>query len=298
MGEVIVQTLINGPQLALLALGMTLVYSVLRFANVAQVEFATIGAYGTVLAASVIGGGLLLDSIVSMIVVGLLSVALYYGIFTRLLRRNPATAMIGSLALSIVIQALIQAMTGPLPKQLNVPLQRGHNLLGTLVTGYDIRVMVIGAAAAAAVMALLRFTPLGRRIRAVSSNRELAEACGVDAKRVIAIVWFIAGVVGALDGVLIAIETQVSIEMGFDLLLPVFAATLLGGFGSPGGAIIGGYLLALAEAVALQVDWGKLIGSGPALLPTVYRPAVGFVVLIVVLLARPQGLFGRRARRA
>lgn len=298
MGNVVVQTLIVGPELALITMGMTLVFGVLRFANVAQVDFATTAAYGAYLAVGAIGGGLLLDSAVAIAVISVLAVVLYRILFVRLLQRNTATAMIGSLAVAILVEALIQTVAGPTPKQLPVPLQRGLLVLGARVTPYEIGIIAIGAGVLAFVLLGLRFTALGREIRAVSTNRALAEASGINSRRVIDVVWMISGALGGLAGVLLAVDTQVSINMGFDLLLPVFAAALLGGFGSAGGAVVGGYVLALAEAVALTVNWGHLVGAGNVLLPTDYRPAVGFVLLILVLLVRPQGLFGKAARRA
>lgn len=298
MNEVLVQTLISGSQLALIAVGMTLVFGVSGFANVAQVEFATLGAYGTLLAASVVGGGLLLESLVSIVAVALLSVALYHAIFVRLLRRSPATAMIGSLALSILVRAVIQTATGPDPKELDLPLERGVDVIGALVTPSQLKIVGVSVVVLALLVVTLRVTPFGRAIRAVSTNRDLAQAAGIDVRRVTDAVWFIGGGLAALAGVMIAIDTQLSLEMGFQLLLPVFAVALLGGFGSVPGAIVAGYLLAFVENLALRIDFGSLVGSASSHLDTAYRPAVGFVLLILVLLVRPQGMFGREARRA
>jgi branched-subunit amino acid ABC-type transport system permease component len=183
MAEAIARTLISGSEVALIAVGMTIVFGVSRFANVAQVEFATLGAYGTLLASSVIGGGIILNSVISIIVVGALSVVLYHLLFVRLLKRNAATAMIGSLALSIAIRAVIQTITGPDPKSLKLPLERGKDIAGALVTPREIWIVVIGAAMLTALLLVLRFTPLGRSIRAVSTNRDLAQATGIDVRR-------------------------------------------------------------------------------------------------------------------
>ena len=299
MGEVLFDTLIDGSELALIAVGMTLVFGAVKFANIAQVEFATLGAYGTVLAGSLIGGGpLVVEAILSIVGVGLIAVGLYHLIFKRLLIRSPATAMIGSLALSILLRALIQTITGPRPKEFDLPLERGIDIMGALVTPSQLRILVISAIALAALMALLRLTPLGRAIRAVSANRDLAAAAGINTSRVIDVVWLLAGLSGALGGVMLAIDNQVSLEMGFNLLLPVFAIALLGGFGSPGGAILASYILALAESLVLRIDFGELLNTGSAYLDSSYRPAVGFVLLLLVLVIRPQGIFGREARRA
>jgi neutral amino acid transport system permease protein len=298
VAEVLSETLIVGTELAPIAVGMTLVFAAVRFANIAQVEFGTLGAYGTLLAGSVIGGGpLLIHAALSIVGVGLIAVALYHLVFKRLLSRSPATAMIGSLALSILIRAVIQTITGPQPKELDLPLERGIDIGGALVTPNQLRIVIIGVVVLAAVMAILRLTPLGRAIRAVSANPDLAAAAGINVGRVTDVVWLVAGVLGALGGVFLAIDNQVSLEMGFQLLLPVFAVALLGGFGSPGGAIIASYVLALAESLVLRVDFGELFGGASALLDSSYRPAVGFVLLLLVLLLRPQGIFGVEARR-
>jgi branched-chain amino acid transport system permease protein len=160
-----------------------------------------------------------------------------------------------------------------------------------------VRIVVIGVVVLAAVMLTLRLTSLGRAIRAVSANPDLAAAAGINVGRVIDVVWLLAGGLGALGGVMLAIDNQVSLEMGFALLLPVFAIALLGGFGSPGGAILAAYVLALAESLVLRIDFGELFSSASAFLDSSYRPAVGFVLLLLVLVFRPQGIFGREARR-
>jgi branched-subunit amino acid ABC-type transport system permease component len=298
MGEVLFESLIAGSELALIAVGMTLVFGAVRFANIAQVEFATLGAYGTLLASSVVGGGLLLDAALSIVGVALIALVLYHAVFRRLLRRSTATAMIGSLALSILLRALIQTIAGPRPKELDLPLERGQDILGALITPSQLRILAISAVALVLVMGILRLTPLGRQIRAVSANPDLAAAAGINVRRVTDAVWLIAGFTGALGGVMLAIDNAVTLEMGFQLLLPVFAIALLGGFGSPGGAILAAYILGFAESLVLRVDFGSLVGSSRELLDTAYRPAIGFVLLLFVLLIRPQGIFGREARRA
>ncbi len=298
MGEVLFETLIVGSELALVAVGMTLVFGVVRFANIAQVEFATLGAYGTLLAGGVLGGALFFDALISVVAVAGVALAIYHLIFVRLLQRSAATAMIGSLALSLVIRAVIQTIAGPQPQKLDLPLERGNEILGALVTPSQIQIIVIAMVALAALLALIHLTPLGRSIRATAANPALAAAAGINVQRITNVAWLIAGATGALGGVLLAIDNQVSLDMGFQVLLPVFAIAILGGFGSVGGAVLASYVLAFAESLVLRIDFGALVGSSSAMLETGYRPAVGFVILILVLLVRPQGIFGRQARSA
>lgn len=298
MDQVLVFSVIRACELALLAVGLTMVFGAVRFPNVANVEFATFGAYGAILATSAAGLGLFPSAALSIASVGVGAVLLYRFVLRRLIRQSAAMALIGSFAVSIVLRALLQTIAGPDPQQFDVGLERGVAIGGALVTPSQLRLVAITVAVLGGLMLALRFTPLGRSIRAVSTNPDLASAAGINTPFVVYGVWFIAGGLGALAGILLALDTTASIDMGFNLLLPVFAVAVLGGLGSPGGAILAAFTLALVESAVLEVDWGALVGASSYLLPVDYRAAVSFVLLVVLLLVRPQGLMGREVRRA
>lgn len=298
MGQVLVPSVIRACELGLLAVGLTMVYGSLKFPNVAHMEFATFGTYCTILLMSALGLALVPAAIISIVVVAIGGFVLYRLVLQRLVRRSVATALIGSFALSIALRALLQALAGSEPLKLQVGVERGVEVLGALVTPMQIRMVLIAVCALAAVLLMLRFTPLGRAIRAVSCNAELAAAAGINSGSVIRAVWLIAGALGALAGLMLGLVTSASIEMGFDLLLPVFAVAVLGGLGSPGGAIIAAFLIAVAENAILKINFGDLVGSGSYLVQPDYAAVVSFVLLVVVLLVRPQGLLGREVRRA
>ncbi|MEU1597332.1 branched-chain amino acid ABC transporter permease [Streptomyces sp. NPDC005708] len=297
LGQIVVDTLVQGAVIAPLTMGMTLVYGVSRFANVVQVEFATLSAYGTLVVGSVVGGGLLLDSLISVALTGVIAVGLYYLVFLRLLRRSAMMALIGSLALSIVIRAFIQTVAGPDPRQFDLPLERGTELLGGNITPSVLHMSLISLGSVLLVLALLRFTALGRRVRAVSTNPELAAAAGINGRRVSEATWLLAGILGGIAGTALAVSTEVTTGMGFAMIIPVFGATLLGGIGSVGATpIVAAYLLAAAQSVPLYVNIGAVFSSDLRV-PLDYRPAVGFAVLLVALVVRPNGLFGSAVRR-
>jgi branched-chain amino acid transport system permease protein len=123
---------------------------------------------------------------------------------------------------------------------------------------------------------------IGRAMRAVSENPMLAKVAGVDVERVIRATWLIGAALACAAGVMLGLTVQIRPFMGFDLLLPLFAAAILGGIGSVPGAVLGGLIVGLAEASAVQ-----LVGSD-------YRAAIAFLILIAVLLIKPTGLFGVR----
>lgn len=295
MAEVLVDTAVRGSIIALLAVGLTLVQGTLRFANVAHVEFATLGGYAAVALAGT-GLGLLPSSLLGVAIVAVLAVVLYRLLFRRLLGPGPMIALIGSLALSIVIRAVLQLTYGSRPQYLPVPLERSMDFHGALITPSQVRLVVISLGLLAVLVLLLRFTSLGRAVRAVAANPELADVSGLNRKRVIDVVWALSAGLAAAAGILLSIDSAVGIELGFNLLLPVFAAAIVGGLGSVAGAMIAAYALAFAESLVLQIDWGTVFG-GSHHLEVSYRPAVGFVLLVVMLAFRPQGLMGRMVRR-
>jgi branched-subunit amino acid ABC-type transport system permease component len=295
MGDVLIDVAVHGSILALLAVGLTLVHGTLGFPNVAHVELATIAAYLTV---AMLGAGFVLWSgaLIGVVGTALIAVALYRLVFRRLLASGPMIAMIGSLALSIVVRALIQLRFSSRPRQLPVPLERGIEFAGGLITPSQIRLVVISVCLLTATVLLLRFTALGRYVRAVAANAELAEVSGLRPGRIVDVMWVLSAVLAGAAGVLLAIDSAASPDLGFTLLLPVFAAAIVGGLGSVAGAIAAAYGLALAEALVLQVDFGAVI-SGLGYLDVSYRPVVGFLLLVLTLTLRPQGLMGREVRR-
>ena len=145
--------------------------------------------------------------------------------------------------------------------------------------------LVVLAAALVLMLAmhlLLTRTPLGRAMRAVSENPDLARLAGIDPARVVRATWLIGGALAASAGVFLGVTVQLRPSMGFELLLPLFAAAILGGIGSVPGAMVGGLVIGIAEAAAVPIAGAQ------------YRAAVAFVVLLAMLLVRPRGLFGVR----
>ena len=229
---------------------------------------------------------------------GALGVLLHLFFFRRLASFSSATALIGSLALSIVITATIQTIAGPRPERLPIAITPGTRIGDAFVTRTQIYVVAIAAVVFLVLFTVLSLTTIGRAVRSVAANPELAAASGIDVKRVSTAVVFVAAALAATGGVLIATDTSISLDMGSALLLATFAAVIMGGIGSVGGALLASAVLALAESAVLRIDFGPLVGADSLLVPVDYRPAVGFVAVILVMLFRPQGLFGFGGRRA
>ncbi|MFK3781604.1 branched-chain amino acid ABC transporter permease [Agrobacterium sp. NPDC089420] len=283
-------TLFRAVDLALIAVALSSVYSLIRFPNVALVQYAVVGAF-TGMALQKQGVPLVLAIAISALLVGLLAQLFNRFLFQRLLRLDPAIALIGSLALSMVLSAIFLLGFGPAAQRFSVPVAPATRFLGIRITEMQILsggvtiLILIG-------FALLLFrTPLGRDMRAVSNNAVLSAASGVNNGRVTAFVVFLSGLLAALGGSMLALRGSVSIDMGTNMLLSVFAAAILGGLGNAFGAVVGAIIIAAAETLVTNVNFGFLTGQEFFFLPASYAPAASFALLIAILLFRPKGIF-------
>ena len=186
-----------------------------------------------------------------------------------------------SIGLAFVIRYGIQFVWGTELRQLDVNKTDTVSFLDLRIGRTQLIVIIVGFVTLIATGLMLRLTLLGKQMRALSDNLDLAETSGINTSRVILYTWIFAAGLAGLAGVFAGAITQLQPELGFELLLPIFAAVVLGGIGNAFGALAAGIVLGVV------IEWSTLfIASGRKL-------AVGFVVLIIVLIIRPQGIFGR-----
>lgn len=284
---ILVQTLVFGLALggviAISAVGLTLSYGVTRFINFAYGEFLTLGAFFC-LALMGAGLGLVPAAALAALAVGLVGMALARVFYDPLAGRGMLALLVTSVGLAFVVQNLVRMVAGSNPIRFPLPLVRPIELGGVFVPVEQLAILAVALATMLVVHLMLRFTMMGRQMRAVADDPDLARVAGVAARRVLAATWFISAVIGGLGGILLAV-TQVTVapQMGFSFLLVVFSAVLLGGIGSPYGAMIGGLAIGLA------------IELGATYIAANYAYAFAFVVLIGILVVRPRGLMGGRA---
>ena len=278
--QTVLYGLINGSVIAVGAVGLTLSYGVTRFINFAYGEFLTLGAYAALLVVG-FGVGVPVASLVALAVVGLLGVGLARVFYDPLSERGPLPLLITSIGLAFVLRNAVRAVAGTEARQLPVPLVRPWTLGGLRLTPVEAGILLTALATMLVVHLLLTRTMLGKQMRATSGNRQLAAIAGIDTDAVVRRTWFLSSVVGALSGVLLAIQfSPFRPTMGWDFLIVVFAATLLGGIGKPYGAMAG----ALVVGVAMSL--------GTRYIATEYTMAYAFVILVGVLLLKPEGIAG------
>jgi neutral amino acid transport system permease protein len=186
-----------------------------------------------------------------------------------------------SLGLAFLLRAVVQWFWGTQIRSLDVDNTSVVEFLGLRIGQTELIVIVVGVVVISAVGLMLRYSLLGKRMRALSDDIDLAETAGINTRRVIFYTWVFSGALAGLAGVMAGATTNLRPEMGFELLLPIFAAVILGGIGDAFGALAAGMVL------GVMTEWSTLV------VPSQWKVAVGFIVLVVVLIIRPQGIFGK-----
>ncbi len=276
-----VNGLVQGTIIALAALAVTLVFGIARFPNAAAGDTVTLGAYAGYGAQGLFGKSIVFAALAAMAASAAVSVFFYFTVFRRLARRSSVAALIASIGIAFMLRSVITLFMGYDQRAFNLPIMRAVAVGPVRIVPSDVYLALTALAALAVAFVALYLTPLGRRMRAVADDPDLARASGIDARRVMVVLWLLAGAISGLAGILLGVKTVISPEMGWDILLPAFAATILGGIGSPVGAVLGSLLLGVAQEVSTP-----FVGF-------TYKLGLGFVVLLMVLLVRPQGLFAR-----
>ena len=297
--ELIGYGVVLGSIITLGAVGLTLIYGIVNFANFAHGDMMTLGAYLALLLTTGVfpalgisdsplgplsfGWVTLISFIPAMLIVGGAAVVIDRLVYRRLrnLRVGRVMLAIASLAMTFILRSLIYIAWGPdfhffsqgLRPMLMLPL-------GIKLRPDQIFIIITAWALVAALYTFLGRTKMGKALRAMADNPDLARISGIPTERMIALTWIIGGGMAAAGGILLGIDSQVRPEMGWLLLLPLFAAVVLGGIGNAYGALVGGLVIGIAQQVSTL--W---------LMPT-YKPAVAFIILIIILLFRPKGIFG------
>jgi branched-chain amino acid transport system permease protein len=280
-----------GLVVALAAVGLSLVYSTTGLINFATGELVTFGAIaawflnaegGSGLAITLVGAGIL-----ATLLGGAFGAGLEFGLWRPLRRRRTGNValIVVSIGLALVLRSIFQIVFGAEARSFaQYSVQQAWHVGPLDIAPKDVASIVVCVVLLVGVACFLLFTRLGTAIRAVSDEPDLAESSGIDVQRVILVAWIACGALSAAAGVLLGLTFTVGFDLGFNFLLVIFAAMILGGLGSVFGAMVGGVVLGVVFDVSTY--W----------VPTDFKNAMILGVLIIVLLVRPQGILGSRER--
>jgi neutral amino acid transport system permease protein len=287
--QLLANGLVTGSVIAIAAAGVSLVYGILRLVNFAYGDMMAFGALVAFAFNGPLGLGMLPATALAMVTTAVLSVVLDLVLWRPLRARRAGfmSLFLAAIGLALVLRQSLLLAAGPQPRTFDVNPFKVYVVGSVRLSEAQFITIVVATASIVLVGVFLSRTTLGRTMRAMADDRALAAIAGIDVGRVIAFTWVLSGLLAGLAGVLAAlVQTTFDPNFGFQLLLPIFAAVVLGGIGSAYGALVGGLVLGVAMELS---TWAPLFGG----VDPVYKPVVAFVVLAAGLLVRPQGLFGR-----
>jgi branched-subunit amino acid ABC-type transport system permease component len=282
--QVLFNSVVTGSLYLIGAVGLTLSYGLSNFPNFAHAEFVTLGAFIGYFVAEQLGLGLPAALVVAFLVTGIVGFLCYRGIFEPLAKRGATIIhlMVASIALGFILRHSIGSVWTWKPLYFTTTWSAFD--VGPLrVTGLWLWLIFAAIALAVIMHLVLVRTKIGKAIRATSSNPGLALASGINVDRVIWLTWFIGAGLAAIAGIFRGADTQIWPMTGWDIILPIFAVAILGGIGNYYGAIAAAFIVGLAENMGV-------VGLMTLGLSTTYRVGIAFVILIITLILKPQGL--------
>ncbi|MFN4894271.1 MAG: branched-chain amino acid ABC transporter permease [Pseudomonadota bacterium] len=291
--QLLVNSLITGSIYALAASGLCLTFALLKVLNFAHGHMMMLGAYMFLFFAldqqvSLPAAGAL--AAISMVFVGTLTLTFFVNPFVQF---SPLLPFVTTLALASILESIVSIAFGVNVRSLSTGEElSSYEFAGIFITPIQILIIVSALVILVSMALIIHRTGLGRRIRALSENSNASQTLGIQARRINFWVFVVGTVLAAYAGVLVGYETNLQPTMGNAYTIKAFAAMILGGLGSIWGTVIGAYILGFVENMAIGLDFGGYS------LPAGYKDAFAFLIILLVLLIRPQGLFGSRARSA
>jgi branched-chain amino acid transport system permease protein len=266
----------------LIASGLNLIFGVMKLVNFAHGEFVILGGYVSYWAVTLLNINPYAAIFISMMITGLFGVAVERTCFRRVLGSTKVNEVLLSVGLIYILQNSMALAWTDYPQGIHSPYEKNVISLGTMKLNLDWAIAIaITIAIMVGLYVMLNFTETGRAMRATSQNRRAATLMGIDVERIDMLSFGIGISLAAAAGTLLAIITSITPTSGSLPALKAFAIIVLGGLGSPAGAVIGGLTYGVVEGIAVFTLGGT------------WRNAIGFVILILVLIFRPTGLFGK-----
>ncbi|WP_409524055.1 branched-chain amino acid ABC transporter permease [Nitrincola sp. MINF-07-Sa-05] len=320
LNNVVISGLVIGSIYALGAVGITLIFSILRFAHFAHADMMTLGAFYAFFLTAMFPAvgpaiGLPTAFIMLPIAMALTAVTAIYldkGFYRPLRKHNvkPIVIVMASLGVTLMLQGLIRMFMGTSARnmyiddrkdifRIDLPFELASRPL--VITDPQILLFIVLIVSVISLHLFLTRTRLGKAMRAMSDNPDLASVSGINTDTVVKVTWVIAGCLAAAAGTMLSLDVTLKPDLSFHLLLPIFAAAIVGGVGHPYGALVGGFVIGFAETLSV-FNWSILLRpfrdylwfdlpSSLAIVPTEFKITVPFFILLAILVWRPTGLF-------
>ncbi|HHU76522.1 MAG TPA: branched-chain amino acid ABC transporter permease [Firmicutes bacterium] len=304
--DLLISGLVYGSIITVGAIGLTLMSDILDFFNFAYGDFFTLGAFTTLAFLSVVPGqgtfaglsfgwSMVLAVLLAALVTVMVMLAFDYLFFRRLRNMGVSSLFmsIASLGVSFIIRSIIFMIWGPKVRYYSSEVQLSKEFLGISIRPDNLFILLSSLLLVAAVYYFLKSSRIGKALRSVSDNKALAQASGMQPSLMIMCTWIICGILAGVGGTLFGIQVQLNPNMGWNFLIPMFVAVIMGGIGSFWGALIGGMTIGITEELVTGLIQNLVTAMELQINVSAYKPAVAFIFVIVILLLRPYGLFGK-----
>jgi len=273
--------IVTGSILLLAAIGFSMIYTIKGFFNVAHGELLTVGAYLTYLFYMIIGWNFIFSAILAIIITTMIGLLIGKTLYEPMEKYGPVVLLLTTVGVAFAVHGITDFIAGPIIRSYRLLPAEAIRVAGIPFVGKrEVLIVVIAVLSILFLHFLLTRTRIGKAFRAMASNTNLAMVRGINTAKITNFVWIYSSAMAALAGIMLAMITALTTDLGWKQILIIMAAAILGGLGSIYGVMVGAMLLGLA------MDIGVII------IPSAYRPAIAFAVIIIMLIIKPKGIFG------
>jgi branched-chain amino acid transport system permease protein len=281
--QLIANGIIAGGIYALIAVGYSLIYTILKFINFAHGEMVMFGAFIGWVFVMQFQQHIIIAALIAMLCCGLMGYIIEKIAYKPLRKKNKLYVLLTAIAMSFLLQGIAILIFGAKVRTFSTgQIAEGHDILGAIMTNTQLTIIVVSLILLLIITCAIKKTKIGKAIRAVADNQETAQAVGIPVDKIISIVFIASSMIAAVSGILIGYEQNMTPTMGVMLGVKAFTAAVVGGIGNVYGAFLGGYIIGLAENL------------GIIFLPAGYKDAIAFIILMIMLYWRPTGLLGKK----
>lgn len=273
--------IVTGSILLLAAIGFSMIYTIKGFFNIAHGELLTVGAYLAYLFYVIMGWNFIYSAILAIILTTMIGLLIGKTLYEPMEKYGPVVLLFTTVGVAFAVHGITEMIVGPIIKSYRMLPTKAIRVAGIPLVGKrEVLIVVIAVLSIFFLHLLLTRTRIGKAFRAMASNTNLAMVRGINTTKITNFVWMYASAMAGLAGIMLAMITALTTDLGWEQILIIMAAAILGGLGSIYGVMVGAILLGLA------MDIGVII------IPSAYRPAIAFAVIIIMLIIKPNGIFG------
>lgn len=284
--QLLINGLIAGAIYALMAASFSLIYNILKFMDLSPGALFVVSAFSAYVFNIVLGLNLFVSFALGLIVTAIFAVAIDKVVYKPLRKKNASNfiLLLASFGVFLFVTGIILLVFGAEVKSFGLPITKGYEIFGAVITKVQIMLITASLILFLVLQFFMKATKLGKAMRALADDRQVASTLGINMERIITITFIISAVLVGIAGILVALEQNLEHAMGFSVVLKGLTASIVGGIGNAPAALAGGFLIGIIENFGI---W---------FLPSGYKDAIAFLILILFLIFKPNGLFGVKTR--